>query len=167
MNFSTLVLDESVLGTGVPAAFKEALAEVDRQNNKWGASRKQHPLEWNAILMEEVGEAATNIVDGHFMADPDKTPIEYLKAAEELVQVAAVALQAVASIRSQYKEPAQYAQYKRLVAKGRQACAMGKTSEARQAIEKYGTLRTTKLDPKHYDEYEQELDNIINGKTKN
>lgn len=102
MNFSTLVLDESVLGTGVPAAFKEALAEVDRQNTKWGASRKQHPLEWLAILNEETGEAAKNIADGHFMVDPVGTPAEYRKAAVELIQVAAVALQAAASITAQY-----------------------------------------------------------------
>lgn len=107
MNITTLVLDDDVLGTNMAPTFKEVLAEVNRQNQKWGAGRRLHPLEWLAILNEETGEASKDIVEGHFMADPVATPLEYHKAAYELVQVAAVALQAAASIRAQYTDPKQ------------------------------------------------------------
>lgn len=61
------------------------LKELSRQDKKWGADRDQHPMEWNSILMEEVGEVARATIEGN-----DKDNYE-----KELVEVAAVSLQAL------------------------------------------------------------------------
>lgn len=66
----------------------QAVAECERQDDLWG--RQDHtPAQWLAILTEEVGEVAKEIADGlgH--------PFKGLQYRAELVQVAAVALQAV------------------------------------------------------------------------
>jgi len=81
---------------------KDVEAERIRQNNKWG-EQHHHPIEWLAILMEEVGEASKEIVDWNFgnKSDDgtkfDKT-IQDLRIADyrtEMVQVAAVAIQMI------------------------------------------------------------------------
>lgn len=57
------------------------VAERSRQDKKWG--QQNHPgLRWLAILMEEVGEVAQELLEN---------PCQ-LEAEEELVQVAAVAV---------------------------------------------------------------------------
>lgn len=43
----------------------EIKAERQRQNQKWG-EQNHSVIEWQAILMEEVGEAAKEAVDWHF-----------------------------------------------------------------------------------------------------
>jgi len=67
------------------------LAEMDKQDQKWGPMRKQHPYKWNSILMEEIGEAAeaTLLEDFGAVVDPKHT------WEHEMTQVAAVAVQAV------------------------------------------------------------------------
>jgi hypothetical protein len=55
--------------------------ERGRQDAKWGSQRQQHNLKWNAILGEEVGEAAKEVLEEND---------ELLW--KELVQVAAVAV---------------------------------------------------------------------------
>ncbi len=62
-------------------AAHDVLDERDRQDIKWGSQRQLSDREWLAILVEEVGEAAKDILD----QKPDG-----LKT--EVVQVAAVAL---------------------------------------------------------------------------
>ena len=63
--------------------------ERDKQDAKWGANRKLHPLEWNVILGEEVGEVARAILEGGL----DCEDVEHrMRLREELVQVAAVAV---------------------------------------------------------------------------
>jgi NTP pyrophosphatase (non-canonical NTP hydrolase) len=74
--------------------------EIYAQNEKWG-EQNHNPVEWMAILTEEVGEAAQQAVDYHF--NPDKSPatkqLERLEEfKKELTQVAAVAVQAMMSI---------------------------------------------------------------------
>ncbi len=68
------------------------LAEMDRQDKKWGPQRKQHPFKWAAILTEEVGEVAQAALDqdrkGSYDLDHDEVLIE-------AVQVSAVAAQLV------------------------------------------------------------------------
>jgi NTP pyrophosphatase (non-canonical NTP hydrolase) len=61
----------------------EVIQERKRQDKKWGADRKLHPLVWLCILGEEVGEANEAVLkeDG----------VNYR---EELIQVAAVAIAA-------------------------------------------------------------------------
>lgn len=84
----------------------EIKAERERQNVKWG-EQNHSVIEWQAILMEEVGEAAKEATDFHFrngltgnagegylkdMQVQDKRLKDYRK---ELIQVAAVAVQMV------------------------------------------------------------------------
>ena len=75
---------------------EKVLAECRRQDSKWGV-QNHNLVEWIAILTEETGEAAREAVDCHF-AHKDSS-IEKLQ--EELIQVAAVVLQALQSIDRQ------------------------------------------------------------------
>ena len=84
---------------------EEIKQEVDRQNQKFG-EQNHKPIEWIAILSEEVGEAAKEALDHHFKY-PKKTDdgsqecnleiqAQRLKDyREELIQVAAVAVQMI------------------------------------------------------------------------
>jgi Zn-finger protein len=75
---------------------KKVLAECRRQDSKWGV-QNHNLVEWIAILTEETGEAAREAVDCHFAHS--ESSIERLE--EELIQVAAVVLQALQSIDRQ------------------------------------------------------------------
>ena len=59
--------------------------ERERQDKKWGI-QNHSPYKWMAILMEEVGEACTSI-------------LEEKNYKAELVQIAAVAVAAIESLR--------------------------------------------------------------------
>ena len=63
------------------------------QDTKWGAGRRKHPLEWNSILVEEVGEVSKEMNDNSFQPT---LPESY---EDELVQVAAVAFRMFAQNR--------------------------------------------------------------------
>lgn len=67
----------------------DVLNERQRQNNKFGANRTQHPFLWNTILVEEVGEASKDSLDMYFSDNPDEALKRYRK---ELIEVAAVAI---------------------------------------------------------------------------
>lgn len=67
----------------------DVLNERQRQNNKFGANRTQHPFLWNTILVEEVGEASKESLDMYFSGNPDEALNKYRK---ELIEVAAVAI---------------------------------------------------------------------------
>jgi len=75
--------------------------ERSRQDAKWGP-QNHSPVEWIAILTEEVGEAAKEAVEIHFAKQfPQHYPddlerMERYRA--ELVQVAAVAVAAIESL---------------------------------------------------------------------
>lgn len=80
-----------------------------RQDEKWG-EQNHNAVEWISILTEEVGEASKEAVDFHFAnGDVDvklkagkSLQIERIqKLKRELIQVAAVAIQAVESIERQ------------------------------------------------------------------
>lgn len=69
--------------------------EIQRQYKKWGM--QNHSLiEWNAILVEEVGEASKEILEDHFspefyQLDPERgTRIQ-----KEIVQVIAVCIRMI------------------------------------------------------------------------
>ncbi|AMM43695.1 hypothetical protein FDG95_gp130 [Pectobacterium phage vB_PcaM_CBB] len=68
-------------------ALMDVIAEMNKQDAKWGADRNQHPFLWQVILGEEFGEVCQAILHDEFGGDHAGT------AREELVQVAAVALQ--------------------------------------------------------------------------
>lgn len=68
----------------------DALNEIKKQDDKWGKDRKKHPLEWQCILLEEVGEVAKELCDNSFNADNLNNDYR-----EELIQVIAVSMQAI------------------------------------------------------------------------
>ncbi|EPZ4750236.1 MazG-like family protein [Klebsiella pneumoniae] len=70
-------------------AIGSVIAEMSRQDKKWGADRNQHPFVWQTILSEEVGEFSQAILHDEFGGRKAGT------AREEMVQVAAVALQII------------------------------------------------------------------------
>ena len=79
------------------APINSVIHERVEQVRKWG-EQNHSPLEWMAILVEEVGEAQKEALEHHFTlhysADPDR--LERYRA--ELVQVAAVAVAAIESL---------------------------------------------------------------------
>ena len=69
--------------------YAEIQAERNRQGGKWG-EQNHHPLEWLAILGEEVGEVNEAALEAHFVGyDRTGNWSDYRK---ELIQVAAVAV---------------------------------------------------------------------------
>lgn len=79
-------------------AIWNVIAERDRQDAKWG-QQDHTPIEWMAILQEEVGEAAKEALEHHF--GPRYYPEDAERLARyraELVQVAAVAVAAIESL---------------------------------------------------------------------
>lgn len=73
----------------------EIRAERVRQDAKFGEQNHQ-PIEFMAILAEEIGEANKEIVDAHFGFKPKDKCLE--QARVELIQVAAMALQCTEAI---------------------------------------------------------------------
>ena len=69
-------------------AIKRIIAERDSQDVTWG-EQNHAPIEWLAILMEEVGEVATECIDQDPLLDESGYPMQL---ENELVQVAAVAV---------------------------------------------------------------------------
>lgn len=69
---------------------EEIKSERKRQDEKWGSDRTHHPLEWLAILGEEVGEVNQAALEAHFTGY-DRTD-NWSDYREELIQVAAVAV---------------------------------------------------------------------------
>lgn len=65
----------------------DVVAEIVRQNEKWGGQRELPSTLWATILMEEVGEVAKAILE------KDNT-----NAREELVQCAALCYQVIEAI---------------------------------------------------------------------
>lgn len=78
------------------AAMHKVKVEMMRQDGLWGRHRTMAPECWLPILMEEVGEVATEILtlmedEGHNVAAEDR----YI---DELSQVAAVAIRMMESV---------------------------------------------------------------------
>ncbi|WP_061246762.1 MazG-like family protein [Leptospira noguchii] len=67
---------------------QEILEEREKQDEKWG-EQNHNPIEWCAILGEEVGEVNKAALETHFKYDSKNDHFEYRK---ELIQVAAVAM---------------------------------------------------------------------------
>jgi len=89
---------------------EEIQAEKIKQNAKWG-EQNHNLVEWIAILGEEFGEASREAVDYHFANQPkgetldtDSLGFEHLQHTrlkdyrKELIQLAAVAVQAIESL---------------------------------------------------------------------
>ena len=78
-------------------AIRQVTDERGNQLSKWGI-QNHTPLEWMAILVEEVGEAQKEALEHHwagthYPVDPER--LERYRA--ELIQVAAVAVAAIES----------------------------------------------------------------------
>lgn len=90
------------MDTKTKIRMKAVLGEVEneriRQNKKWGL-QNHNPVEWIAILAEEVGEAAKEAVDMHL--ENINRVKQYRK---EVIQAAAVAVQMVESLDRQLEE---------------------------------------------------------------
>jgi len=81
--------------------FKEIKEEREKQDIKWG-EQNHKPIEWIAILTEEVGETSKAALEAHFEKcfwDPKKLK-EYR---EELIQVAAVSVAMLESLERNAK----------------------------------------------------------------
>lgn len=87
----------------------EIAQERKKQNAKWG-EQNHKPIEWIAILTEEVGEVAKEALDHHFKnpyinaigekqeLSNDNDVVQHLRLQhyrKELIQVAAVAVQMI------------------------------------------------------------------------
>lgn len=81
--------------------YHEVALERIRQNDKWG-EQNHHPMEWLAILGEEVGEANKAALEAHFSGYKRTGNLEDYR--EELIQVAAVAVAMIESFdRNKFK----------------------------------------------------------------
>lgn len=80
----------------------EIRAERVRQDAKFGEQNHQ-PIEFMAILAEEIGEANKEIVDAHFGFKPKDKCLE--QARVELIQVAAMTFQCAEAISRHQKLP--------------------------------------------------------------
>ena len=73
-------------------AIQSVIEERGRQNEKWGEQRHNW-VEWIAILGEEFGESSQAAVEAHWSGG--ETPRKERHLREEMVQVAAVAVQII------------------------------------------------------------------------
>lgn len=80
-------MNPSIVNLNVPSCHASILAERVRQDQKWG-EQNHPPIEWLAILTEEVGELAKEVNEHRWRERPDSLA----KLRAELVQVAAVAV---------------------------------------------------------------------------
>lgn len=104
-------MDMESVGKTMDSVWSEVRQERFKQISKWGLQRHT-PVEWIAILTEELGEAAKEAVDLWFEnGTQGLTAKEYkdlekkrtLNYRKELVQVAAVAVQMIEDFDQQYK----------------------------------------------------------------
>ena len=73
-------------------------AERHSQDAKWG-QQNHSPIEWMAILSEEMGEASKEALEYHWQGKHyPKDPERLKRYRAELVQVAAVAVAAIESL---------------------------------------------------------------------
>lgn len=95
------------------ALLRMVIKERDRQDKKFGSQRKQPNSVWLAILTEEVGESAQEVLNAYFQnrsSQPD-APLRAVQARDlliaELVQVTAVGLAWLEALVDQVSDDAQ------------------------------------------------------------
>lgn len=76
-------------------------AERQKQDEKWG-EQNHSPIEWLAILGEEVGEANKHGLQAHFSKDAVYEKEQLMEYRKELIQIAAVAVAMIESIDRNY-----------------------------------------------------------------
>lgn len=77
--------------------FEEIRAERESQNAKWGP-QNHTPIEWLAILMEEVGEVSKEALEYHFTKFYSEDQDRLMRYRKELIQVIAVGVAMVESL---------------------------------------------------------------------
>lgn len=80
---------------------QEIQAERQQQDAKWG-QQNHSPIEWLAILGEEVGEANQHALQAHFSKDALYQAEQLVAYRKELIQIAAVAVAMAESIDRNY-----------------------------------------------------------------
>ena len=75
----------------------QIIQERINQNQKWG-QQNHKPIEWCAILMEEVGEMAKEAHEFYFQGKYYQPTGQLERYEKELIQVAAVALAMLESL---------------------------------------------------------------------
>ena len=80
----------------VESILDAVIEERRRQDKKWGTNRQHHPVQWLAILIEEVGEANRAALEASF-TDYNRTG-DYSDLRIELIQVVAVAVATMESM---------------------------------------------------------------------
>ena len=96
-------------------ALQDVRDERQRQTEKWGEQNNSYP-KWISILTEEVGEAAKEANDYEYLLDKINKPTfdsvllnqTLIDLREELVQVAAVAVQIIEKIDKKHNPSAVY-----------------------------------------------------------
>ena len=73
---------------------REILGERQRQEKLWG-EQNWHPSQWLAILGEEYGEVCRDVCEMELANSAERTLESWKNYREELVQVAAVAIQMI------------------------------------------------------------------------
>jgi NTP pyrophosphatase (non-canonical NTP hydrolase) len=77
--------------------FEEVREERKRQIGKWGPQNHM-PIEWCAILMEEVGEVSKEALEYHFTKFYERDSDRLNRYRKELIQVIAVGVAMIESI---------------------------------------------------------------------
>jgi NTP pyrophosphatase (non-canonical NTP hydrolase) len=101
MEAVNLTEEEEALADGIGVAIVDVIEETARQAEKWGV-QNHDPSGWMLILMEEVGEASKEVLEFTFDSQKGVQGLDNLE--KEMVQVAAVAVSAVESIRRWRRE---------------------------------------------------------------
>jgi len=103
---------------GVMAYTKQILFEVaeerKRQDKKWG-EQNHKPIEWCAILGEEVGEVNKCVVESKWAIDQDYEREQLQEYRKELIQVAAVAVSMIESLERNQRIVKEYPKMKAVV----------------------------------------------------
>lgn len=84
------------MSTRTSIVLTDVVDERHRQDMRWG-QQDHSPIEWMAILMEEVGEVSKEVCEHHFQYKGDQKE-RSLRMRKELVQVAAVAVAMIESL---------------------------------------------------------------------
>lgn len=79
------------------AIFLDIAHERQQAEDRWG-QQNHKPIEWGAILTEEVGEASREALEHHFTDFYPPDPERLGRLRKELIQVAAVAVAMIESL---------------------------------------------------------------------
>ncbi len=94
---------QNARGLAVLEMVAQVFNEIQHQNQKWGLPNNS-PHKWVTILTEEVGEFATEVNELDHAEDTRESFRRLRRAEAELIQAAAVAIQAAAHLHLKWVE---------------------------------------------------------------